>query len=115
MAQFEPLADQIKNMGAQVVFIAAEKRDGMHKPARFLAKHPTSFPFLLDEDRGVTRAYGLYHRIGLDAIHIAHPATLVIDREGIVRYIYRGSKQHDRAPMEQVLEAAGKIRDSRHA
>jgi peroxiredoxin len=57
----------------------------------------------------------LYHRIGLDAIHIAHPATLVVDREGILRYIYRGSNQHDRAPMEQVLDAAGKLRDSRHA
>jgi peroxiredoxin len=111
MAQFEPVADEIRNMGAQVVFIAAEKRDGMHKPVKFLATHPISFPFLLDEDRSATKAYGLYHRVGLDAINIAHPATLVIDRGGLVRYVYRGSNQFDRAPMEQVLEAAGKLHD----
>jgi peroxiredoxin len=111
MAQFEPLGEEIKKMGAEVAFIAAEKRDGMHKPVKFLDGHPVSFPFLLDEDRSVTKAYGLYHRIGLDAINIAHPATLVIDRGSIVRYVYRGNNQLDRAPMEQVLEAVKKLRD----
>ncbi len=109
MAQFEPLAGEISKAGAQLAYIAAEKRQGIHKPAKFLAGHPISFPFLLDEDRSVTRAYGLYHRIGLDAINIAHPATLVIDRDARVRYIYRGSNQLDRAPLEQVLEAVRKL------
>jgi len=65
-----------------------------------------SFPFLLDESRQITKVYGLYHRIGMDALNIAHPATLVIDRERVVRYIYRGENQHDRAPLDQVLAAA---------
>src|SRR5690242_10696641 len=112
MAQFEPLAEEIKSVGAQVVYVAAEKREGMHRPAKFLAKHPVSFPFLLDEDRSVTKAYGLYHRIGVDAVNIAHPATLVIDHGGLVRYVYRGSSQRERAPIEQVLDAANKLRDS---
>jgi len=110
MAQFEPLAAEIKNSGARLVYVAAEKHEGMHKPAKFLAQHPISFPFLLDEDRRVTKAYGLYHRIGMDAFNIARPATLVIDRGGIVQYVYRGSNQQDRAPMEQVLDAAKKLR-----
>ena len=105
MAQFEPRIGEIQQAGAQLVHIAAEKREGMWKPARFLEKHPVSVPFLLDEDRSVTKEYGLYHRMGKDAIHIAHPATLVIDRAGTVRYIYRGDNQNDRAPMEQVIEA----------
>ena len=45
----------------------------------------------------VTKNYGLYHLIGMDALNIAHPATLVIDRERGIRYIYRGDNQHDRA------------------
>jgi peroxiredoxin len=105
MAQFEPLRDQIKNAGSELVYIAAEKRGGMFKPEKFLEEHPVSFPFLLDEDRSVTRAYGLYHRIGVDAFNIAHPATLIVDRSAIVRYIYRGKNQTDRAPVEPVLEA----------
>jgi peroxiredoxin len=95
-----------------VVFIAAEKRDGMFKPVKFLEKHPLAFPFLLDEDRTVTKAYGLYHRLAKDAINIAHPATLVVDGNGTVRYIYRGENQMDRAPMEQVMEAVKKLSTS---
>lgn len=89
------------------MFIAAEKRDGVWKPGKFLEKHPIASLFLLDEYRAVTRAYGLHHAFGADAINIAHPATLVIcrndDRGGSVRYIYRGDGQHDRAPLDEVL------------
>jgi peroxiredoxin len=108
MAQFEPMKSELDRAGAQLVFIAAEKRDGMFKPAKFLAKHPASFPFLLDEDRAVTKAYGLYHRLAKDAFNIAHPATLVVDSRGTVRYIYRGENQADRAPIDQVMAAVGK-------
>jgi peroxiredoxin len=109
MAQFEPMKGELERAGAQLVFIAAEKRDGMFKPVKFLEKHPVSFPFLLDEDRTVTKAYGLYQRLAKDAINIAHPATLVIDSGGTVRYIYRGENQADRAPLEQVMEAVRKV------
>src|SRR5579863_6999558 len=109
MAQFEPMKNAIERAGAQLVFLAAEKRDGMFKPAKFLEKHPVSFPFLLDEDRTVTKAYGLYHCLATDAINVAHPATLISDGTGIVRYIYRGESQTDRAPMKQVMDMVGKF------
>jgi peroxiredoxin len=109
MAQFEPMRSELEKAGAQLVFIAAEKRDGMFKPVKFLEKHPLSFPLLLDEDRTVTKAYGLYHRLAMDAINIAHPATLVSDSDGTVRYIYRGESQTDRAPTEQVMEVVRKL------
>lgn len=112
MAQFEPYQDEIKQAGAQLVYIAAEKSEGMFKPAKYLAEHPVSFPFLLDEDRTVTKAYGLYHRIGHDAINIAHPASLVVDRCGILRYVYRGDSQTDRAPVEEVVNAIKKLKTS---
>jgi peroxiredoxin len=108
MAQFEPYKDEIARAGAQLVFIAAEKGEGIFKPAKHLAAHPISSPFLLDEDRSVTKAYGLYHRIGHDAINIAHPATLVVDRDRTLRYIYRGDNQTDRAPVEEALNALRK-------
>jgi peroxiredoxin len=110
MAQLELMKDEIEQAGAQLVYIAAQKRDGMWKPAKFLAEHAVSFPFLLDEDRSVTKAYGLYHRLGTDAFNIAHPATLVADRERKLRYIYRGDSQTDRAPIEQVIEVVRKLK-----
>ena len=95
-----------------MVFIAAERRDGVWKPETFLEKHPISGVFLLDEDRAVTKAYGLHHAFGTDALNIAHPATLVIgrdqDRGGLVRYIYRGANQLDRAPLDEVIQALHK-------
>jgi peroxiredoxin len=108
MTQFESRRAEIEAAGAQLAFIAAEKRDGVWKPGRFLEKHPIASVFLLDEDRIVTKAYGLHHALGPDAINIAHPATFVIDRSGndrsgIVRYIYRGDNQLDRARLEEVI------------
>lgn len=104
MKLFEPVKADLANTGT-LVFVAAEKRGGMFKPEEFLEKHPISYPFLLDEDRAVTKDYGVYHPFGIDAINIAHPATLVIGRDGAVRYIYVGSSQMDRAPLDGVLGA----------
>jgi peroxiredoxin len=112
MAQFEPYRNDIKQAEAQLVYIAAEKGKGIFKPARYLAAHPISFPFLLDEDRSVTKAYGLYHRFGHDAVNIARPATLVVDRSATVRYIYRGARQADRAPLNEILDAVRKLKVS---
>src|SRR6266478_7226777 len=103
MTRVESNKEQIAQSRAELAFIAAEKRDGVFRPTKFLEKKPLSFPFLLDEDRVVTKAYGLYHRIGMDALNIAHPATLVIDCVRSIRYIYRGDNQHDRAPLEEVM------------
>jgi peroxiredoxin len=114
MTQFESRRKEIEAEEAQLAFIAAEKRDGVWRPGRFLEKHPVSDVFLLDEDRAVTRAYGLHHALGTDAIHIAHPATLVIDRGGTVRYIYRGDNQLDRAPLNEVLEALLGLKEMRN-
>jgi peroxiredoxin len=110
MAQLEPLAAEFRGKGVQLAYIAAEKRGGMFKPEEYLQRNPVSFPFLLDEDRSVTKAYGLYHRIGLDAFNIAHPATLVVDLSKMIRYLYRGGNQLDRAPLEQVTEAVERMR-----
>jgi peroxiredoxin len=110
MAQFESLKSEIDAAGAQVAFIAAEKRDGVWKPGKFLEKHPVSWPFLLDEDRAAIKAYGLHNPLAVDAFNIAHPATLVIDQGGVVRYLYRGDNQHERAPMADVLAAVRGVR-----
>ena len=112
MTQFESRRSEIAAARAQLAFIAAEKRDGVWKPGRFLEKHSISSVFLLDEDRTVTKAYGLHHALATDALNIAHPATLIICRDddhGVVRYIYRGDNQLDRVPLNEVLETLKQI------
>lgn len=104
MAQLEPYHDEITRSGT-LFYVAAEKRSGMFKPEKYLREHPISFPFLLDEDRKVTKAYGVYHRIGTDAFNIARPATFVVDPGGVIRFIHVGKDQHDRADINQVITA----------
>jgi methyl-accepting chemotaxis protein len=109
MPELEKFQTVLWTAGANLVCIAAEKREGIWKPEEYLRENRISFPFLLDEDRAVIKAYGLFHRVGIDAWNIAHPATLVIDREGRVRYIYKGVGQADRSPTEDVLKAVQKL------
>jgi peroxiredoxin len=104
MAQFEPYKDRIRQLGS-LLYLAAEKRQGMFKPEKYLAEHAVSFPFLLDEERTVTKQYGIYQRLGLDAINIARPSTFVVDATGIIRFLHVGTTQTDRAPVDQVLTA----------
>jgi peroxiredoxin len=103
MAQFESVRNEIGRAGAQLVFVAAQRRGGFLNPEKYLREHAISFPFLLDEDRRVTKAYGVYHLIGLDAINIAHPASFVVARDGKVKFVYVGKSQIDRAPLEKVI------------
>lgn len=105
MAQLEPLKQSLDEIGGGLVFIAAEKKRGLFNPVKFLDEHPVSFPFLLDEDRSVTKTYGVYHRIGMDAINIARPATFVVGRDQTIRYVYVGATQIDRAPVEAILDS----------
>ena len=113
MAQFEPHKDEIERMGS-LLYIAAEKRGGLFKPEKYLAEHPVSFPFLLDEDRAVTKAYGIYHRLAHDAINIARPATFVVDRKGMLRFVYVSSDQKDRADINSLLRAFNQAAELSH-
>ena len=110
MAQLEPHKDEIARMGS-LLYIAAEKRGGWFKPEKYLAEHPISFPFLLDEDRSVTKSYGIYHRLAHDAFNIARPATFVVDRRGILRFVSVSSNQKDRSDVRSVLENLKSARD----
>jgi len=110
MAQLEPHRDEIERAGS-LLYIAAEKRGGLFKPEKYLAEHPVSFPFLLDEDRAVTKAYGIYHRLAHDAINIARPATFIVDRRGNLRFVYVSSDQKDRADISSLLQQLQLARD----
>src|SRR5262249_4167888 len=111
MAQYESYKGEIENLGS-LVFVAAEKRGGLFKPEKFLEKQPISYPFLLDEDRAVTKNYGVYIAMNVESINIARPACFVLNRGGIIQYIYLGANQLDRAPMDQVMQAFKSTRET---
>ena len=67
----------------------------------------TGLPFniLIDEKRDVLRAYGVWHKFGLDAWNIARPALFLIDRSGAIRYSFIAAKQQEFPSHEEIMDA----------
>lgn len=72
---------------------------------RYVEEKGLPFYILVDESREVTKRYGVWHRIGLDAWNIARPSLFVIDRTGIIRAIFVGESQ-DEFPTSAQIDAA---------
>ena len=94
-----------------MVFIAAQKIDGLFKGREYLNKHKYPFPVLFDEGRDVTRAYGVHHALGIDAYNIARRSVFVIGGEGRVCWIAVSAHQREAPEVQAVvraIEACGK-------
>ena len=72
---------------------------------RWLAGNPQRVPLLIDAERAVIKQYGVYNLISYDSWKMAHPAAVLIDRTGRVRFIYRTSHQFD-IPTSEVMLAS---------
>jgi peroxiredoxin len=68
-------------------------------------KNGITFPLLVDKTRSVIKNYGVYHWLSLEAYNIARPSTFIIDKAGIIRYMYIGSHQFDLATQTEILES----------
>jgi peroxiredoxin len=70
--------------------------DGLHLGYRFVADH----------DLAVTRRYGLVHaRGGSEGQDVPRPATVVLDRDGVVRWFSVSSNYQVRPDPGDVLRA----------
>jgi peroxiredoxin len=67
-------------------------------------KNGITFPLLVDKTRDVIKSYGVYHWLSLEAYNIARPSTFIIDKTGIIRYMYIGSHQFDLVKQTEILE-----------
>lgn len=72
---------------------------------RFIEETGLAFDVLIDERRDVLRAYGVWHRIGLDAWNIARPALFLIDRDRTIRYSRIGDNQREFPAHPEILDA----------
>ena len=71
------------------------QRRGRSCAGRKIAKQTKiTFPVLIDEGQMVSEMYDLE----------AMPSTVVVDRDGIVRYIHRGYKPGDEAIYREVIK-----------
>jgi peroxiredoxin len=72
---------------------------------RYIEETGLPFDILIDQSRSVSKAYGVWHRIGLDAWNIARPAVFLIDPDGSVRYTFVARNQRDFPSHDDLLAA----------
>jgi len=76
---------------------------------RYIEETGLPFNILVDESRDVLKAYGVWHRIGLDAWNIARPALFIIDRSGAVRYSFVADSQDEFPSHEDILRELERV------
>lgn len=72
---------------------------------RYVEETGLPFDILIDERRDVSRAYGVYHRIGLTAWNIARPAVFLIDQDARIAYSFVGDDQREYPPQDEIIAA----------
>ena len=91
----------------QVVAVVAQKSEAVR---RYVEETGLPFNILVDESREVLKAYGVWHRVGMDAWNIARPALFVIDPAGHIRYSFVADKQHEFPSHEEIVAVLRQMR-----
>jgi peroxiredoxin Q/BCP len=86
----------------QVVVIVAQSAPAVR---RYVEESGLPFNILVDSSRDVLKAYGVWHRLGLDAWNIARPALFLIDTSGAIRYSFIGDSQEEFPSPDEISEA----------
>ena len=89
-----------------VVTVVAQRSDAVR---RYVEDSGLPFNILVDESRDVLKAYGVWHRLGLDAWNIARPALFLIDRDRSIRYSFVADSQEEFPSHEEILRALDTI------
>jgi peroxiredoxin len=76
---------------------------------RYIEETGLPFDILIDERRDMMRAYGVWHRVGLDAWNIGRPAVFLIDQDGSIAYSFVGDNQREYPAQREILDAADQI------
>jgi methyl-accepting chemotaxis protein len=97
LAQHSP--EYVKR-GAQVVTVVAQSSDVVR---RYVEDMGLPFNILIDESRDVLKAYGVWHRLGLDAWNIARPALFLIDSTGAIKFSFVSDRQDEFPSHDEIM------------
>jgi peroxiredoxin len=70
---------------------------------RYVEERGLPFFILVDEDRAVTKQYGVWQRINYDAWNMPRPALFVIDKTGVIRAVFVGETQAEFPTPDEVM------------
>jgi peroxiredoxin len=93
-----PLLDRIhrryQDAGFAVLGINVEGADKQDEAQAMISKAGVTFPVLVDEGQQISELYALE----------AMPTSVVVDRDGVVRYVHLGYKPGDEAKYLEVVK-----------
>jgi len=92
MPVLDRLHHRYEDTGFAVLGINVEGDSGSAR--EIVDKTNVTFPILLDDEQKVSELYSLE----------AMPSTVVVDRDGVIRYIHRGYKPGDEAKYVEVVK-----------
>ncbi len=72
---------------------------------QYFEKTGLELTVLVDEERSVLKAYGVWHRLGLDAWNIARPALFLIAPDRTIHFSFVADSQGEFPGHEEVVEA----------
>ena len=114
MAELQGLGAQLseaERAGVEIVAISPDPNERSQKVAHSLG---LGYRFLADRDLAVVRRYGLVHpRGGPEGEDVPRPATVVIDRDGVVRWFSVSRNVQVRPDPDDVLRAVRGLAASR--
>jgi len=95
--------DKIKQAGGDLVAISVDKPEFAWSMGQTTG---AKFQLLSDTDHKVIEAYGVFNANEHDGI--AFPSTFILDKRGMIRYMYIGKVPTDRPPDDAILEQVKK-------
>ena len=94
---------EIERTGVQIIAISPDRNE---QSQRFAEGLRLAYRFVSDRDLTVTRRYGLVHpRGGSEGQDVPRPATVVLDRNGVVRWFSVTANFQVRPDAADVLRA----------
>jgi peroxiredoxin len=82
--------------------VVAQKSEAVK---RYVEETGLPFNILVDESRETLKAYGVWHRVGLDAWNIARPSLFVVEPDGRITYSFVAEKQHEFPGHDEIVAA----------
>jgi len=92
MPLLDNLHNKYKDLGFTVLGVNVEEDSNMAR--RYIADRPVSFPILLDNTNAVSKQYKV----------VAMPTTVLIDRDGNMRFLHQGYKPGDEKKYKRMVK-----------
>jgi peroxiredoxin len=92
MPLLNDLHNKYKPLGFSVIGVNVEQETNLAKS--FISDNPVDFPVLLDDSNKASKLYDVS----------AMPTTVIIDRNGVVRYLHKGYQDGDEKSYQKMVK-----------